>query len=135
MYPYALTILTSGVNIEYGKTASTELAASALSVTYGRCGTVLLVVMMCLFGLSSVIGWGLYGVSCSGFLFGKRGERMFTAIYPFFCVAGAVCRIDTAWRLSAFFNGIMLCVNVFAVIMLSDTAIKEMRNMNDKDKD
>ena len=131
----ALTILTSGVNIEYGKTASTELAASALSVTYGRCGTVLLVVMMCLFGLSSVIGWGLYGVSCSGFLFGKRGERMFTAIYPFFCVAGAVCRIDTAWRLSAFFNGIMLCVNVFAVIMLSDTAIKEMRNMNDKDKD
>lgn len=131
----ALTILTSGVNIEYGKTASTELAASALSCTYGNLGTVLLVVMMCLFGLSSVIGWGLYGVKCSAYLFGKRGERIFTAIYPFFCLAGAVCKIETAWRLSAFFNGIMLCVNVFAVIMLSDTAIKEMRNMNDKDKD
>ncbi len=131
----ALTILTSGVNIEYGKTASTELAASALSCTYGKWGTVLLVVMMCLFGLSSVIGWGLYGVKCSGFLFGKRGEKLFTAIYPFFCLAGAVCKIETAWRLSAFFNGIMLCVNVFAVIMLSNTAIKEMRNMNDKDKD
>ena len=131
----ALTILTSGVNIEYGKTASTELASRALSDTYGRCSTALLVVMMCLFALSSVIGWGLYGVKCSGFLLGKRGEKLFIVIYPFFCVVGAVCKIDTAWRLSAFFNGIMLCVNVFAVITLSDTAIQEMRNLNGKDKD
>ena len=131
----ALTILTSGVNIEYGKTASTELASRALSDTYGRCGTALLVAMMCLFALSSVIGWGLYGVKCSGFLLGKRGEKLFIVIYPFFCVVGAVCKIDTAWRLSAFFNGIMLCVNVFAVMTLSDTAIQEMRNLNGKDKD
>ena len=131
----ALTILTSGVNIEYGKAASTELAARALSGTYGKGALVLLALMMCLFGVSSVIGWGLYGVKCSGFLFGKRGEKLFTAIYPLFCIVGAVCSIDIAWRLSSFFNGIMLCVNVFAVFMLSDTAIKEMRNMNDKDKD
>ena len=135
----ALTILTSGVNIEYGEVASTELAANALSVTYGKSGTVMLSLMMCLFGLSSVIGWGLYGVSCSGFLFGKGGERVFTVIYPFFCVAGALCRMDTAWRLSAFFNGIMLCVNVFAVMMLGDTAAREMRLMkrgkiNDKNQ-
>lgn len=135
----ALTILTSGVNIEYGKTASTELAAKALFCVYGKSGTVMLSLMMCLFGLSSVIGWGLYGVSCSGFLFGKGGERVFTVIYPFFCVAGALCRMDTAWRLSAFFNGIMLCVNVFAVMMLGDTAAREMRLMkrgkiNDKNQ-
>ncbi|MEE1238676.1 MAG: amino acid carrier protein [Acutalibacteraceae bacterium] len=130
----ALTILTSGVNIEYGKAASTELAAGALSSVYGKVGIILLSVMMCLFGLSSVIGWGLYGVSCSGYLFGKSGERIFTVIYPLFCVVGALCKIDIAWRLSAFFNGIMLCINVFAVLMLSNTAIQEMRKMNDKSK-
>ena len=137
----ALTILTSGVNIEYGKTASTELAAGALASVYGKDALYMLAVIMCLFGLSSVIGWGLYGVVCSGFLFGKRGERLFTVIYPLFCVLGAVCATDTAWRLSAFFNGIMLCVNLFAVMLLSDTAIREMRgfkkrgNSNDKEKD
>lgn len=136
----ALTILCSGVNIEYGKTASTELAASALSCVYGKSALILLALMMCLFGLSSVIGWGLYGVSCSGYLFGKKGERVFIFIYPLFCIAGAVCRVDTAWRLSAFFNGIMLCVNVFAVLFLGDKAVKEMcnfrkrGNVSDKDK-
>ena len=136
----ALTILCSGVNIEYGKAASTELAASALSCVYGKSALILLALMMCLFGLSSVIGWGLYGVACSGFLFGKKGERAFIFIYPLFCIVGAVCRVDTAWRLSAFFNGIMLCVNVFAVLILGDTAAKEMRgfkkrgNTNDKGK-
>lgn len=136
----ALTILLSGVNIEYGKTASTELAGSALSAVYGKGAIYLLSLMMCLFGLSSVIGWGLYGVSCSGFLFGRRGEKVFTVIYPLFCIVGAVCRVETAWRLSAFFNGIMLCVNLFAVMLLSDNAAGKMRgfkkrgNTDDKDK-
>ncbi|MGN0492413.1 MAG: alanine/glycine:cation symporter family protein [Acutalibacteraceae bacterium] len=130
----ALTILCSGVNIEYGKTASTELVARALSGLYGKSSLVLLALMMCLFGVSSVIGWGLYGIVCSGYVFGKRGERAFTAVYPLFCVVGALCRAETAWRLSAFFNGIMLCVNVFAVLMLADTAVKEMREFKEKRK-
>lgn len=123
----ALTILLSGVNIEYGKTASTELVARALYSFYGKSATVLLAVMMCLFGLSSVIGWGLYGIVCSGFVFGKRGEKLFPLVYPLFCLFGAFCGAETAWRLSAFFNGIMLCVNVFAVLMLSDIPIGKMR--------
>ena len=130
----ALTILLSGVNIEYGKTASTELVSKALYSFYGKSATVLLGVMMCLFGLSSVIGWGLYGIVCSGFAFGKRGEKLFPLVYPLFCLFGAVCRAETAWRLSAFFNGIMLCVNVFAVLMLSDTAIGKMRGFKKRGK-
>ena len=130
----ALTILLSGVNIEYGKTASTELVSRALYSFYGKSATLLLAVMMCLFGLSSVIGWGLYGIVCSGFVFGKRGEKLFPLVYPLFCLFGAVCRAETAWRLSAFFNGIMLCVNVFAVLMLSDTAIGKMRGFKKRGK-
>ena len=130
----ALTILLSGVNIEYGKTASTELVSRALYSFYGKSATVLLGVMMCLFGLSSVIGWGLYGIVCSGFVFGKRGEKLFPLVYPLFCLFGAVCRAETAWRLSAFFNGIMLCVNLFAVLMLSDIPIGKMRGFMKRGK-
>lgn len=126
----ALTILCSGVNIEYGKIASTELVNTALSTLYGKASDVLLAVMMCLFGLSSVIGWGFYGTVCSEFIFGSCGKRIFTAVYPFFCIAGAIINADAAWRLSAFFNGIMLTVNVFAVLLLSGEVLKEIEEFS-----
>lgn len=124
----ALVLLCSRANINYGQTASTELVQSAFSTLYGGWASWLLGLMMCLFGISSVIGWGFYGVVCSGFAFGKAGKRLFTVIYPLVCVAGAVCRVDTAWRLSAFFNGIMLCINIIAVMLLSGEAAADMRN-------
>lgn len=126
----ALTILCSGVNIEYGKTASTELVNTALTTLYGKGAGILLAVMMCLFGISSVIGWGFYGTVCSGFIFGKRGKRIFTALYPFFCIVGAVIKADTAWRLSAFFNGVMLIVNMLAVMLLSSDAVNSIRSFS-----
>ncbi len=126
----ALTILSSGVNIEYGRTASTELVAKSMSCLYGNYSNYMLALMMCLFGISSIIGWGYYGIVCSGFVFGKIGEKLFVLIYPVFCIVGAVCKPDLAWRLSAFFNGIMLCINVFAVLMLSDTVIIKMKEFS-----
>lgn len=123
----AVVILLSGVNIEYGQNASTELVSTALAGVYGGEAKVLLSVMMCLFGVSSVIGWGYYGIVCSCFLFKEWGEKIFVRVYPLFCVVGALCDAATAWRLSAFFNGIMLTVNVFAVILLSDRVLREFK--------
>lgn len=126
----ALTILCSGVNIEYGKTASTELVGQALAGVYGETSSVLLAVMMCLFGISSCIGWGFYGIVCSGYVFGEKGEKVFVRLYPLFCIAGAVCPADAAWRLSAFFNGIMLCVNTIAVMLLAEKAMNPIREFS-----
>lgn len=122
----ALTILCSGVNIEYGKIASTELVGYSMFGIYGKSSFYLLAFMMSLFGISSVIGWGFYGLVCSNFVFGKWGKKVFVFIYPFFCVIGSVLSADTAWRLSSFFNGIMLCINVFAVMLLSDKVIEKI---------
>lgn len=128
----ALVVLCSGTEISYGRTASTELVQSAFSTLYGSWSSGLIGVMMILFGISSVIGWGYYGSVCSGFVFGKTGRRFFTAFYPLVCIAGALCRVDTAWRLSAFFNGIMLCINVTAVMLLSGEAAEDMNNFRIK---
>ncbi len=130
----ALTILCSGVNIEYGKTASTELVAESLFGLYGNSSHIMLAIMMCLFGISSVVGWGVYGITCSGFVFGKIGERIFVLIYPLFCIIGAISTADTAWRLSSFFNGIMLCINTFAVLWLSDIVLKGMKEYRKRGK-
>lgn len=126
----ALTVLCSGVYINYGATASTELVNEAFSVIYGDLSGALLALMMCLFGLSSVIGWGYYGTVCSSYVFGNKGKRLFVFIYPAACIIGAVCSADTAWRLSAFFNGIMLCVNTFAVMLLSSFVNEKLNNFS-----
>jgi AGCS family alanine or glycine:cation symporter len=120
----ALTILCSGVIIDYNKVASSELVAKALSRVYGGVSLPLLAIMLLLFGVASVIGWAAYGIDCSKFLFGKKGAKVFVFIYPLFCIIGAIVKVEFAWRTAEFFNGIMLIINLFAVFMLSHKAIK-----------
>ena len=119
----ALTILCSGVIIDYGSVSSSELVKHSLFGLYGSFSSVMLSIMLCLFGISSVIGWSVYGIQCTKFLLGQRGAKAFIFIYPLFCIVGAVCKVETAWRISEFFNGIMLIINLFAVIMLSGEVI------------
>ena len=128
----ALSLLCSGVGIEYGKGASAELVSSAFATLYGKYAVILLAVMMCLFGLSSVIGWGYYGIVSCDYLFGKTGRRLFIILYPLACIPGALINADTAWRLSGIFNGIMLCINVAAVLLLSENAINSMNGCRRK---
>ena len=116
----ALTILCSGVKIEYGTAASSELVASALGVCYGKAASPLLAVMTCFFAVSSVLGWALYGDICSSFLFGEKGKRIFLKIYPLGCIAGAFLNVAAVWRISAVVNGIMLCINLPIILMLWD---------------
>lgn len=129
----ALTILCSRVNINYGFNASSELVVDSLSAIYGNLSTPIIAAMLCLFSFSSIIGWAVYGKISTRFLFGAKGEGIFTFIYPFACIFGAVTSSSFAWDLSAFFNGIMLIINLPVLILLSKVAIKYMKgNKNAK---
>lgn len=124
----ALTILCSRVNIDYGSAASTELVREALSTGFGEWSQAVLAAMMCVFGFSSVIGWAVYGDISTEYLWGRRGRFIFRVIYPLSCILGAVLDTELVWRLAAFFNGIMLCVNLPAILLLSDNFLKEEKN-------
>ncbi len=126
----ALTILSSGVIIDYNSIASSELVNNALSFTYGAFSKPILSVMLCLFGLSSILGWANYGITASNFLIGKEGNRLFVLIYPLFCIIGALLNVNLAWRIAEFFNGIMLIINTFAIICLSKNAIGLLKEQN-----
>ncbi len=129
----ALTILLSGVIIDYNSVASSELVSSALSFTYGALSKPILTIMLCLFAVSSILGWANYGITASRFLIGKKGERIFILVYPLFCIAGALISASWAWRIAEFFNGIMLIINVFTIITLSKNAVLQLKeNSNDK---
>ena len=114
----ALTILCSGVNIEYGKTASSELVVRAISGAYGKTSGYLLGFMMAVFAISSVIGWGFYGNVCCDFLFGKKGVAVFKILYPITCIFGAISSSAFAWETASLFNGIMLIINLPVIMLL-----------------
>lgn len=114
-----LTILCSGVKINYGTSASTELVGNALNIQMGNFGSICLGIMMCLFAFSSIVGWALYGRIIVKYIFGDLGIKIFTFIYPFCCILGAVFNSNTVWRLAALCNGIMLCTNLTAVLLLT----------------
>lgn len=129
----ALTILCSRVNINYGTIASSELVKASFKMSYGNAASFLLSVMLCFFAFSSVIGWALYGEVSLGFLFGKKGKRIFFYLYPFTCFVGAIINVEFAWRISAFFNGIMLCCNLPSILLLDP--FKTITQKKDKNND
>ena len=131
----ALTILCSSVIINYGTAASSELVERAFSTVYGGFSSVSLAIMLCLFAVSSIIGWAFYGINFSEFLFGKRGKKWFCLIYPPICLLGAFASTSFTWSAAEFFNGIMLIINVTAVWLLSGKAIAVLKGDKNGNKD
>jgi len=130
----AVTILCSKTPIEYGTVATSKLVSAAISGVFGKTSDIIISLMLCLFAFSSIIGWAAYGGIFSHFLKGDILKRIFEMIYPLFCIIGAVADVGLVWKLSDFFSGIMLCINLPFIIMLSDKALKyfkkeEMRNV------
>ncbi len=113
----ALTILCSGVKINYGENASTELVLHSLEPCLGKAAIPVLGIMMCLFAFSSIIGWAVYGKLCVDYAFGERANKAFTFIYPIACIAGALLSGNKAWGLASLCNGIMLCINLTALLL------------------
>ncbi len=124
----ALTILCSGVNIEYGKAAGSELVLKALTLNFGEISHIILAVMMCTFGFSSIIGWAVYGNITTEYIFGKKAVVLFELIYPLFCVLGAILSTGIIWRLASLFNGIMLIFNTPAILLLSNKFFESDKN-------
>lgn len=118
----ALTILTSSVKINFGEPASAELVLDVLKTEFGDFGGICFSLMMCLFAFSSIIGWAVYGRLTVGYLLGEKGVKVFGIIYPVCSVLGAVFTPDKVWRMAGFFNGIMLCTNLTAILLLSGKA-------------
>lgn len=131
----ALTILTSGVIIDYNKSPSAVLTINALSTLYGSASAFILNVMLLLFGVSSVIGWATYGVNFCRFLFKKKGEKSFMLCYPLFCAVGAVLSGNFVWKAAELSNGILVIINLFAMMFLSKEVLMLLKEKGNDRKE
>jgi len=128
----ALTILCSGVSINYGVNAGAELTISGFTSTYGSWISLFTAVAMVCFAFSTILGWGLYGTRCVEFLFGSKVNKPFMVIYSAVAIVGATMSLDLLWSLCDTFNGLMAIPNLIAVALLSPVAFKLVKEFFQK---
>ena len=123
----ALTILCSGVPIQFGVAAGAELTISGFTATYGNWVSIFTAVAMCCFAFSTILGWGLYGARCLEFILSSKAIKPFMVLYALVAIVGATMDLGLLWSIADTFNGLMAIPNLIALFLLSGTVVKLVR--------
>ena len=123
----ALVILCSDVPVAFGEAAGAELTISGFTSTYGNWISIFTAVAMCCFAFSTIIGWGLYGARCAEFIFSTKIVKPFMVVYSLVAIVGATIDLGLVWSIAETFNGLMVIPNLIAVLLLSGTVFKLVR--------
>ena len=105
----ALVILCSGTSVNYGQAAGAELTISGFTLTYGGWASLFTAVALC----------------CFEYLFHTdKVVRPFLVVYSFVAILGATVDLGLLWSIADTFNGLMSIPNLIALLLLSGTVAK-----------
>ena len=120
----ALVILCGGENIPYGSDIGVHLTTGAFANTYGSWVSIPISLFLCCFAFATMIGWGLYGIRCAQYLFGKTAWKTFAVIQAVVLVVSTLLKTETIWALSETVNGLMAIPNLLALWLLCPQLVK-----------
>ena len=120
----ALVILTSGIDIPYGFEYGPRVTIDAFTAVCGDWISIPLAICLCAFAIATIFGWGLYGLRCAQYLFGKKAWRPFSYVQSATVVLGAVLGTGSVWLLAETVNGLMAIPNLIALLGLSPELVR-----------
>lgn len=124
-----LTLLVSGIDLNYGVKGTTALNSAALGTVFGgKGGALIIAIGITLFALSTILSWALYGSRCCEYIFGIKSVRPYQVIFVLVCVVGATMDLALAWDIADTLNGLMAIPNLIALIALSGMVVKLTRD-------
>ena len=131
----AMVILTSGVYDPVQVLAMAEagtlpegllgapMTAAGFATLFGGAGEWIVAVCLLLFAFTSLIGSGYYGRRGIETLTGSRWvSGLYNLVFPACIIFGAVGDVTAVWQLVDVFNGLLLAVNLPALLLLSPEA-------------
>ncbi len=137
----ALAVLTTNV----GGTDGATVAMNAFSGFFGTFGTVAYSIILPLFAFTTILAWAIYGGTAVEYLF-KNHQRKSKFIYNVVYVAliivialltfffGSNLGSDFVWLFADMANALMAFPNLIALVILSGTLVKIVKNYFDRKK-
>ena len=134
----ALTLLCgveSGVSINWGQSAGTELISASFATVFGKqIGSTIVAVAISLFALTTILSWSLYGSRCCEFMLGTRVVPVYQVFFVGVVIIGAALELELVWDIADTLNGFMAIPNLVALLGLSGVVIKLTREYFSKIK-
>ncbi len=129
-----LTIIVSGIDINFGVKPGSELITNAFATVFGdKFASLFVAIALMLFAFSTILGWSLYGTRCVEYLFGMKVSKVYQIIFSIMIVVGATTSLDIVWDLADTFNGLMAIPNFIALFALSGVVAKLTKEQFCKD--
>lgn len=130
-----LTIIISGVDIEFGREVSSELITAAFATIFGdRFASLFVAISLFFFAFSTILGWSLYGTRCIEYIFGIKVSKIYQIIFSAMTIVGATVSIKVVWDIADTFNGLMAIPNFIALFALSGVVAKLTKDHFSKGK-
>lgn len=114
----ALVILASDIPIPYGSDAGAQMTAKAFSAMYGAWGGIFISAIISFFAFATVLGWSLYGLRCTQFLFGPGAAPVFFCLQTAAVMLGILLNTSQVWRFAEILNGLMVLPNLMVLLFL-----------------
>ena len=106
----------------------TNLTQTAFGTTFGsEMGNIFVAVCLFFFAFSTILSWNMFGRLNFIYLFGKKGEIIYTIISVGFIVAGTLMSSDLVWGLQDLFNQLMVLPNVIALFALTGLVLQVLK--------
>lgn len=129
-----LTIIVSGIDINFGVKPGSELITNAFATVFGdKFASLFVAIALMFFAFSTILGWSLYGTRCVEYLFGMKVSKVYQVIFSIIIVVGATTSLDVVWDLADTFNGLMAIPNFIALFALSGVVAKLTKEYFSKD--
>lgn len=136
----ALAILTSGVLTGQPELTGAKLSLSAFQSVLGGVGTMILSVGLALFAFSTILGWYWYGETAAVYVFGVKFIPVMKVLWIIFIILGASGEalgggagfLTNLWDLADTLNGLMAIPNLIALLLLSGTLRKLVKDFDEK---
>jgi len=123
----AFVILSTG-NWQVRGIQGVSLTSQAFEATLGDWGKLILVVVVLLFGLSTMFGYSYYGKKCFSYLFGVEHARIYDVFYLIMLFVGAVWSANMVINLVDTAFALMALPNMIAALMLAPRVMTAARD-------
>lgn len=119
--------ITGLVIIISGEWTSGETGAALSSQAFSESipfGNYIVVVGLCVFAFTTLLGWSYYGERCVQYLFGTQSKMIFRVIWVIAVYVGATSELSFVWLLADTLNAMMALPNLVALLLLSPIVIQ-----------